>query len=135
MASIVTLGPQDVGKTYRLDAGECLIGRRLDCHICIPDQRISRRHARIRREGDGYALEDLGSCNGSFVNGRRIQGSSRLRHGDDVEIGASRFRIDLSDDMVAQAESTSVRITQDTAEHTLNMIEVAHLGLSLKPGL
>ena len=135
MASIVTLGPQDAGKVYRLDAGECLLGRRLDCHICIPDQRISRRHARIRREGDGYALEDLGSCNGSFVNGRRIQGSSRLRHGDEVEIGASRFRIDLSDDMVAQAESTSVRITQDTPEHTLNMIEVAHLGLNLKPGL
>jgi len=135
VASIVTLGPTDVGKVYRLDAGECLLGRRLDCHICIPDQRISRRHARIRREGDGYALEDLGSCNGSFVNGRRIQGSARLRHGDEVEIGASRFRIDLSDEMVAQAESTSVRITQDTAEHTLSMIEVAHLGLSLKPSL
>lgn len=135
MASIVTLGPQDVGKVYRLDAGECLIGRRLDCHICVPDQRISRRHARIRREGDGYALEDLGSCNGSFVNGRRIQGSSRLRHGDEVEIGASRFRIDLSDEMVAQAESTSVRITQGIGDNTLNMIEVAHLGLSPKTGL
>ncbi len=135
MASIVTLGPQDAGKVYRLDTGECLLGRRLDCHICIPDQRISRRHARIRREGDGYALEDLGSCNGTFVNGRRIQGSSKLRHGDEVEIGASRFRIDLSDDMVAQAESTSVRITQDVTQHTLNMIEVAHLGVLPKPGL
>ncbi len=135
MASIVTLGPQDAGKVYRLDSGECLLGRRLDCHICIPDQRISRRHARIRREGDGYGLEDLGSCNGTFVNGRRIQGSSKLRHGDEVEIGASRFRIDLSDDMVAQAESTSVRITQDVTQHTLNMIEVAHLGVLAKPSL
>lgn len=135
MASIVTLGPQDAGKVYRLDSGECLLGRRLDCHICIPDQRISRRHARVRREGDGYALEDLGSCNGTFVNGRRIQGSSKLRHGDEVEIGASRFRIDLSDDMVAQAESTSVRITQDVTQHTLNMIEVAHLGVLQKTSL
>jgi sigma-B regulation protein RsbU (phosphoserine phosphatase) len=135
VASIVTLGPQDVGKVYRLDAGECLIGRRLDCHICVPDQRISRRHARIRRESDGYALEDLGSCNGSFVNGRRIQGSARLRHGDEVEIGASRFRIDLSDEMVAQAESTAVRITQNVGDNTINMIEVAHLGLSPKTGL
>lgn len=135
MASIVTLGPQDAGKVYRLDAGECLLGRRLDCHICIPDQRISRRHARIRREGDGYALEDLGSCNGTFVNGRRIQGSSKLRHGDEVEIGASRFRIDLSEDMVAQAESTSVRITQDIPQHTLAMIEVAHLGVGAKTSL
>ena len=135
MASIVTLGPHDAGKTHRLDAGECLLGRRLDCHICIPDQRISRRHARIRKEGDGYALEDLGSCNGTFVNGRRIQGTSKLRHGDELEIGASRFRIDLSDEMVAQAENTAVRITQDVSEHTINMIEVAHLGLrpSLPP--
>ncbi len=130
MGSIVTLGPADAGKTHRLDTGECLLGRRLDCDVCIPDQRISRRHARIRKEGEGYALEDLGSCNGTFVNGRRIQGSARLRHGDEVEIGASRFRIDLSDEMVAQAENPAVRITQDVTEHTLHMIEVAHLGLT-----
>ncbi len=104
MARIITLSP-DAGRIHRLDGAECLLGRRIDCHIHIDDQRVSRRHARVRREGDVWQLEDLGSCNGTFVNGRRIQGAARLRHGDELEIGASRFRMDLSDEMVAAAES------------------------------
>ncbi len=132
MAHLVALGPQEVGKEFPLDGGECLLGRRLDCHVCIPDQRVSRRHARIRAEGhEGWQLEDLGSCNGTFVNGRRVQGSMRLRHGDEIEIGASRFRMDLADEAVAAMEAAPVLTTE--AEGAVTMFELSPLGLSLKP--
>ncbi len=127
MARIVSLGSPDAGKVFRLDSGECLLGRRLDCHICIHDQRVSRRHSRIRREADGYQIEDLGSCNGTYVNGRRIQGAQRLRHGDEVEIGASRYRVDLSDDLLAAAMETSPVTIDAGAESAQAMIEVANL--------
>ncbi len=126
MARIITLSPE-AGKIHRLDGPECLLGRRLDCHIHINDQRVSRRHARIRREGDAWQLEDLGSCNGTFINGRRIQGAARLRHGDELEIGASRFRMDLADDMVAAVENAPVLVPDSVDQSASPLIEVANL--------
>ncbi len=126
MARIITLSPE-AGKIHRLDGPECLLGRRLDCHIHINDQRVSRRHARIRREGDAWQLEDLWSCNGTFINGRRIQGAARLRHGDELEIGASRFRMDLADDMVAAVENAPVLVPDSVDQSASPLIEVANL--------
>jgi sigma-B regulation protein RsbU (phosphoserine phosphatase) len=126
VARIISLSP-DAGRVHRLDGAECLLGRRLDCHIHINDQRVSRRHARVRREGDAWQLEDLGSCNGTFINGRRIQGAARLRHGDEVEIGASRFRMDLADDMIAAVESAAVLVPDVTDPALSPLIEVANL--------
>ncbi|MBK6533871.1 MAG: FHA domain-containing protein [Deltaproteobacteria bacterium] len=115
------------GRGYRLDAGECLLGRRLDCHICTLDQRISRLHARIRRGGRRLRPpEDLGSCNGSFVNGRRTQGS----------LGAA-VRRRGGDRRVEVPHRTERRYGGAGREHLgahhpghrraqLNMIEVAH---------
>ena len=82
------------------DADEVVIGRgeavdargaagRLE--IFAPDQRMSTRHARLVRDGDGYALVDEGSTNGSFVNGART-GRCRLGAGDIVETGHSFWR-------------------------------------------
>ncbi|MFO0610175.1 MAG: SpoIIE family protein phosphatase [Polyangiales bacterium] len=126
MARLVSLAPE-AGRIVRLDGGECLFGRRLDCHVHIHDQRVSRRHARIRREGDALQLEDLGSSNGTFVNGRRIHGAARLHHGDEVEIGASRYRVDLADEMVAAVESASVLIGETPDTMVMPLIEVASL--------
>ncbi len=126
VARIISVSP-DPGRIHRLDGPECLLGRRLDCHIHINDQRVSRRHARIRREGEAWQLEDLGSCNGTYINGRRIQGAARLRHGDEVEIGASRFRMDLADDMVAAVESAAVLVGDAPDTAVMPLIEVANL--------
>ena len=52
---------------------QCLIGRADDADIALPDRRVSRRHAAITRRGDTYVVHDLGSCNGTIVNGRRVR--------------------------------------------------------------
>jgi hypothetical protein len=59
------------------------------------DTTVSRRHASIRGDGNGYTVVDEGSSNGVYVNGVRISGSQALRPGDEVQIGNTRFRFEL----------------------------------------
>ena len=62
------------------------IGRWDDNDITIPDRWISRHHAEIRRQGTRYVIHDLGSKNGLFVNGKRVQESATLEDGDQIQI-------------------------------------------------
>lgn len=83
---VMRSGPS-VGKVYPLDKGEMFVGRDLSNDIVINDPEISRRHARLFQQGNGYVLEDLGSTNGSFVNGQRLVGPNILRPGDSITFG------------------------------------------------
>jgi len=62
------------------------IGRSDDSGIQVDDRWVSRRHCRVRRVAAGYLIEDLGSRNGTFVNGRRIEGPIALSDGDEVQV-------------------------------------------------
>lgn len=73
-----------------LEADGLVLGRADVCDVVLPGQLISRRHARIRREGHCYTLEDLGSHNGTSVNGQRLNGPRALHDGDCIEIGGVR---------------------------------------------
>lgn len=75
------------GQTYSLSESEYIIGRdpHVDISISIPE--VSRRHARLRFEMDGYIIEDLGSTNGTFVNGQRLSGPHVLRPGEKIQLG------------------------------------------------
>ncbi len=59
------------------------------------DPEISRQHARVTRSGEGYVIEDLGSMNGTFVNGDRLQAPHQLGNGDYIEVGATRLQVQL----------------------------------------
>lgn len=65
------------------------IGRHSSCDLTILRHAVSRRHAEIVYDGDGYLLRDLGSRNGTYLNGERVEGTARLRSGDKIEIGPS----------------------------------------------
>ena len=62
-----------------------VIGRSSECDITLADPNVSRRHAEVRRIGDGYSLVDLGSTNGTEVNGQRIQ-ETALMNGDVISV-------------------------------------------------
>ncbi len=68
-----------------------VLGRAADCDLVIADPRVSRHHAELRRQDDGFLLVDLGSTNGTFLNGQRIGQALPLRAGDVIELGAARF--------------------------------------------
>ena len=83
---VVRTGP-NAGKTYPLEGNEISIGRDTGNAIALNDAEISRKHARLLWKGSGYVLEDLGSTNGTFVNGNRLSGSVPLKSGDGVSFG------------------------------------------------
>jgi len=74
-------------------SGEAIVGRDAACEFSLPeDASVSRRHARISVEGSVLHVEDLGSTNGTYVNGTRVEGSQELRVGDILQLGESRLR-------------------------------------------
>jgi predicted component of type VI protein secretion system len=83
---VMNAGPTP-GKEYPLDKNEVFIGRDLTNDIVINDAEVSRRHARLVAQAGGYILEDLGSTNGTFVNGQRLMGPYILRAGETVTLG------------------------------------------------
>ncbi len=72
-----------------------VIGRSRDCDIVLADGNASRRHAEILPTEGGWSIGDLGSTNGTAVNGRRIRGAVALSGGDRIEIGTSDLRFEL----------------------------------------
>jgi phosphoserine phosphatase RsbU/P len=97
MPSLVFLAGPVAGRRYKLGDGEYVIGRRSDCQIFVPDMRVSRQHARLWREGEGWSLEDLGSNNGTFINGVKLQGAAQIRHDDEIMIANNKIRVEAQD--------------------------------------
>ncbi|HEX2974108.1 MAG TPA: FHA domain-containing protein [Tepidisphaeraceae bacterium] len=71
------------------------IGRREDCDIRIPLGEVSRKHCRLIMQGDALRLEDLGSSNGTFLNGQRVQ-ESVVQPGDRLQIGPVAFTVQIN---------------------------------------
>ena len=90
-ASRLIWGPREIA----LDPGENLIGRDREAVVWIDDESVSRRHARIVVDESGATLEDLGSKNGTFVKGRKVNGRVRLDDKVPIRIGPASmiFRI------------------------------------------
>ncbi|MBU0512371.1 MAG: FHA domain-containing protein [Chloroflexi bacterium] len=74
-------------KTFTLSGNEIVIGRDINADIVINTAELSRRHARLRLGDGGYILEDLGSTNGTFVNGQRLTAPRVMRPGETIMLG------------------------------------------------
>lgn len=83
-----------VGATgqFRIRPSGTMVGRDPRSDILLQDPRTSNIHARIELTPAGYVLRDLGSRNGTFVNGQRVAGQTILRHGDRLDVGQSTFQ-------------------------------------------
>lgn len=85
---LVRLTGREVGLASVIEKEEAVIGRALTCDVRLDETGVSRAHARIRRVGDAFTVEDLGSSNGTRVNGQPIQGEVTLHDGDKLHIGS-----------------------------------------------
>ncbi len=83
---VIERGPAP-DKRYDITAVTNTLGRSPGNEIVIHDPEISRRHAQIVQQEHGFAIEDMGSTNGTFVNGQRCAGLTSLRAGDRIELG------------------------------------------------
>jgi pSer/pThr/pTyr-binding forkhead associated (FHA) protein len=82
---MVKRGP-NAGSTFMLETGTTTIGRNPGCHVFLDDVTVSRHHAEFRRQEDGFYVHDVGSLNGTYVNGERVD-ATKLASGDEVQIG------------------------------------------------
>jgi pSer/pThr/pTyr-binding forkhead associated (FHA) protein len=84
-------GPQS-GLTYVLGPGNTVAGRGADTAIFLPDVTVSREHVRLAVDNSGLSMTDLGSTNGTYVNGQRLA-AGMLKEGDQVMIGKYHLRV------------------------------------------
>jgi pSer/pThr/pTyr-binding forkhead associated (FHA) protein len=82
---VVSRGPES-GQSFLLDKDVTVAGRATDADIFLDDVTVSRRHARIRVDGDVYVITDAGSLNGTYVNGERVA-ETKLHGGDEIQVG------------------------------------------------
>jgi len=83
------------GERHVLTAPVTTIGRMADCELPVGDPNISRRHAEVRAQGSGFVLHDLGSTNGTRVNGV-VVAEHVLRDGDVITLGGTRLTFEAS---------------------------------------
>ncbi len=85
-ALLIWMEDEEIKGRWPLDRPVTEIGRWDDNDVVIDDRWVSRYHAQVRREGDAYVVQDLGSKNGTLVNGRRIAGPLNLSDGDEIQV-------------------------------------------------
>jgi serine/threonine protein kinase len=93
----VVLVAQETGKTIRLFGETTLIGRASDCDIVLRVADVSKHHCRIRLEKRKAIVEDLGSANGTLVNGQRVE-RAVLQDGDQLDVGGHVFAVQRTKD-------------------------------------
>lgn len=107
MARLVVESGPDAGRAYPL-GDVSVIGRLKTAQVALTDQNASREHTRILRQGDGWFLVDLGSRNGTQVNGKGVQ-RHKLAQGDRIAVGKTLLRFEgASGPSAGDGESTSV---------------------------
>lgn len=91
---LVLFKANDTQKMFPLTSEVTIIGRRQDCDLCIPLMLVSRRHCEVDKEMDAIKLRDLGSRNGTFLNGTRVD-ETEINPGDYIQIGPVTFAFQI----------------------------------------
>lgn len=101
------------GVTFPLDGDQLTIGRDSTNAVAINDAEVSRKHARLTFQGGKFVLEDLGSTNGTFVNGQRLAGAAVLKPGDVISLGE---QIVLMYDAIASDPGATVAVSRKATQ-------------------
>jgi FHA domain-containing protein len=99
------------GTRFPVRLGETVVGRSAYCTIVVSDPSVSRQHAALRNLGEQVMIEDLGSHNGTFINGERVQGSRQILPGDTILLGSAAIELIGTRELPgARAPTTGVMI-------------------------
>lgn len=92
--NLVLFKKDGTNKSFRLPSAVTVIGRRQESDLCIPLMVVSRRHCELNLEKDRLKLRDLGSRNGTYVNGQRVD-QAEVNPGDKIQIGPVTFAVQI----------------------------------------
>jgi EAL domain-containing protein (putative c-di-GMP-specific phosphodiesterase class I) len=109
-------------RSIRIDVPRFIVGRKHDASLSIPSPTVSREHAELTVLEDGLLLRDLGSTNGTYVNGTRISQPCTLHHGDLLQFGHLVFRV-----LQQAADSSQQTIQDDSCDRALALIQFDQL--------
>jgi len=110
--SVTILTGHDPGAVFEIKEGHTEMGRSPDVQIPIADAGLSRRHARISMEGDDYFIEDLGSTNGTFLDGVKLTERRKLINGARIQVGETTvLRFALQDQLEQEAAKRMYEMT------------------------
>jgi pSer/pThr/pTyr-binding forkhead associated (FHA) protein len=126
LAKLLVVRGQPQGKLLVFPSGEYVIGRGDECHIRPNSSWVSRQHCILNVSEESVTLKDLGSTNGTLVNGRRVMGERQLSDGDHVQIGPLVFKLSVALVDVREAAQN------DTALHCLETAESEALARTTK---
>ncbi|HEY8430343.1 MAG TPA: response regulator [Sandaracinaceae bacterium] len=143
-ARLIVLSGHHTGMRYPLVGGAVVLGRSDDCDLQLDDPKVSRVHARLVRQGEQWLIEDLGSRNGTLVNGERLTERRALSFGDRVQLSPDTMlvfaREDPLEDRLLHRQKMEVigQLAAGIAHDFNNLLNViaagvAHLG-GLPPG-
>jgi len=98
-----------------------VLGRSTTASVRLADREVSRKHSQVDKEGDDYVLRDLGSSNGTFLNGKRIFGPTKLTDGDEVVIGTSKMEFRLGRGL-AKSRNAEIVHNEDSAKEMAGVV-------------
>ena len=111
------LSARQQGSTIPLPTGRFLIGREEDCHLRPNSELVSRHHCVFTHDEYTVRVRDLGSTNGTFVNGNRVRGTAVLNTGDRVTVGKLEFEVVIGDEneaaVAADPSSENIPVAAD----------------------
>ncbi len=117
-AKLIVIGGKNAGQTIPVSGPKFLIGRAEDCQLRPRSDLVSRHHCEILLEQGSVAVRDLGSKNGTLVNGEEIKSQRELKAGDHLKVGALEFEIALSVELSGK-KKPKVRSVQEAARRTI----------------
>jgi DNA-binding winged helix-turn-helix (wHTH) protein len=103
---------------FLLRKGRTVVGRDSSAGVFLDDSTVSRRHARLVVDGPGVTIEDLGSKNGTFVSGRKVEGVTAVKDGDEIQVGS----VFLTLQGAPEARSTATARHRSTASRRLKAL-------------
>ncbi|HVW00909.1 MAG TPA: FHA domain-containing protein [Planctomycetaceae bacterium] len=87
LGDLIFVNGQHSGRRVQLNSPRFIIGREVDCSLQLEDIQLSRHHAVLLTDAYAIRIRDLGSLNGTWVNGQKITSQMNLKHGDRVQVG------------------------------------------------
>ncbi len=129
MPQLVELTGATAGRVHELAYGEHVLGRGGGVDIHLDDADVSRRHARLSVAPDGVVVHDLGSKNGIYAQGVRVEGSAFVGHGQTLSIGELRLRVNHPASQVSRALANAGETTATTTRTDVGTDRPATRGL------